>query len=777
MDLKIGTVIGNYQIREQLGQGTSSTVYLAQHTVLTNRTVAIKFLRTIIEKNQQEQFIKEADILEQLKHPHILSLYDIGMLDKHMYLITEYAPGGSLREKIRRLAPQRLSFEEALAILLQVSQGLEYAHRQNIVHRDVKPGNILFSRSNQALLADFGVAIMLRPEQSTLSTQVVGTPAYMAPEQWDGDVSTAVDQYALGCVAYELFTGRHPFMADNVLEVLRQQKQETPVPLRHFAPELSPQLERVVLMSLAKERGQRFANIADFAAALESAAKGSSRGSLLSSTFKFAREKLTKNAPASTILFPSSREAEQDLKDFFVAYHKADRFWAEWIAWQLEDAGYTTILPAWDFQVGTNFNAEMRKAAAKAKYSIIILSPDYFAIRENVEEWNTIFRQSIAHKQEKLIPVLVRQCEQTHLNYLHSIVPIDLLECDEMTAMYRLLAGVRHERIKPSLPPPFPEKRLLSPKETSVPFPASQNPRERAQFTEQALSLVSAAFAKKDWSDVLQKTSSLLNPEAAHTLSSDIYHLRGMALFEVGETEAAVTTLETALALEQNTEKRLAFLMDYAHVLSTLGRWNETLACADEALQQVSDAPYWQALRQQASAQMAVRTGPSGSQSLLLAHQEIEVFFSYSHKDEALRHELEKYLSNLKRQRAIVGWYDGEIGAGNEWDREIDTHLNSAHVILLLVSQDFIASDYCYEKEMKRALKRHEAGEARVIPIILRPAHWEVTPFGKLHALPTGATPITSWPNRDEAFLDVARGIQKVVDRLIKSTPTIGEFL
>src|SRR5258707_15301225 len=119
----------------------------------------------------------------------------------------------------------------------------------------------------------------------------------------------------------------------------------------------------------------------------------------------------------------------------------------------------------------------------------------------------------------------------------------------------------------------------------------------------------------------------------------------------------------------------------------------------------------------------------------------IKVFFSYSQKDKKLRSGLEKYLNHLKRQQLIVGWYDGEIGAGKEWEQEINKHLNEAHIILLLVSQDFMASDYCYDIEMQKALERHKAGEAQVIPVILRPSIWQDTPIGKLQALPTGARP------------------------------------
>ena len=144
----------------------------------------------------------------------------------------------------------------------------------------------------------------------------------------------------------------------------------------------------------------------------------------------------------------------------------------------------------------------------------------------------------------------------------------------------------------------------------------------------------------------------------------------------------------------------------------------------------------------------------------------IEVFYSYAHEDEALIKELRKHLSILKRQGVIREWYDREITAGTEWKGQIDQHLNSAGVILLLISADFLASDYCYDVEMKRALERHDQGEARVIPVILRPVDWQGAPFGKLQSLPTDGKPVTSWTNRDEAFTDVARGIRNAIGQL-----------
>lgn len=158
-------------------------------------------------------------------------------------------------------------------------------------------------------------------------------------------------------------------------------------------------------------------------------------------------------------------------------------------------------------------------------------------------------------------------------------------------------------------------------------------------------------------------------------------------------------------------------------------------------------------------------TQRNSSQAATVAEKTIpiQLFFSYAHEDQALRDELEKHLASLKNQRLIVGWHDRDINAGKEWQHEIDMKLQSSQIILLLVSPDFMNSDYCYGTEMMRAMARHEANEAIVIPIILRPVDWEDAPFSKLQALPTEGKPVTSWLNRDEAFLGIAKNLRKVV--------------
>jgi tetratricopeptide (TPR) repeat protein len=147
----------------------------------------------------------------------------------------------------------------------------------------------------------------------------------------------------------------------------------------------------------------------------------------------------------------------------------------------------------------------------------------------------------------------------------------------------------------------------------------------------------------------------------------------------------------------------------------------------------------------------------------------IKVFYCYAREDKALRETLEKHLGNLKRQELITGWSDRNIDAGKEWAKEIDSNLNTANIILLLISPDFMHSDYCYSHEMNHALKRHENGTARVIPIILRHVEYEGAPFSCLQALPTDAIPVTDhkWGSRDVAFSNVAQGIKIVVKELL----------
>ena len=159
-------------------------------------------------------------------------------------------------------------------------------------------------------------------------------------------------------------------------------------------------------------------------------------------------------------------------------------------------------------------------------------------------------------------------------------------------------------------------------------------------------------------------------------------------------------------------------------------------------------------------------TGSELNYAVLSSTESIRLFYSYSHKDQNLRDDLAKHLSVLKRQRVIAEWHDRRIDAGYEWKRELAKNMPQARVILLLVSASFLASDYCWDKEIKKAVKRHDQGKAKVIPVILRKCDWQGAPFSKLQGLPSNQKAITSWRNRDEAFTDVALGIRQAIRHL-----------
>ena len=148
----------------------------------------------------------------------------------------------------------------------------------------------------------------------------------------------------------------------------------------------------------------------------------------------------------------------------------------------------------------------------------------------------------------------------------------------------------------------------------------------------------------------------------------------------------------------------------------------------------------------------------------------LKIFYSYSHIDETYREQLEKHLSILKRNKIIDGWHDRKITPGEEWNPEIDTNLQSANIILLLISSDFIDSNYCYDIEMQKAMELHNAGRAAVVPIIIRPCLWTDTPFAKLQALPKDGKPVSKWSNLDDAWLSVAEGLKRLCDKLQPKT-------
>jgi serine/threonine protein kinase len=263
----VGKQLGSYRLVSAISSGSYGSVYQAKHLVFEDEPVAaVKVLHAHLGSPQEhETFLQEARILKKLSHPSILSILDAGVQDGLPYLITEYAPGGSLRDRLRQQHGQPLDLSEALSILTQIGAGLHEAHQQQIVHRDLKPENILFNAQGTALLADFGIATYLISER-TQQVDRLGTPAYMAPEQFEGMASPKSDQYALSCIAYELLTGRRLFAPPRPsLETLwyHHAKIMPPAPTL-FNPSLPSWIEQAILKALAKERKDRHPDIAAF---------------------------------------------------------------------------------------------------------------------------------------------------------------------------------------------------------------------------------------------------------------------------------------------------------------------------------------------------------------------------------------------------------------------------------------------------------------------------------------------------------------------------------
>ncbi|HLX57592.1 MAG TPA: serine/threonine-protein kinase [Ktedonobacteraceae bacterium] len=239
------------------------------HTILSGRTVAIKILHTYLDSTEERnRFLQEARLLERMKHPHILHIFDVGIDNGIPYLVAEYAPNGSLRDLIKRYSPNVLPIETSLSILSQIGQALEYAHRQNIIHRDLKPENILFDIKGAALLADFGVATQLTTS-SVKHVTVTGTPSYMAPEHFQGSVSKEGDQYSLACIAYELFTGHVPFTAPDFFAMGFQHLTEKAIAPTQLNSVLPVYIEAAVLKAMAKQREDRHADVRTFIAAMQ----------------------------------------------------------------------------------------------------------------------------------------------------------------------------------------------------------------------------------------------------------------------------------------------------------------------------------------------------------------------------------------------------------------------------------------------------------------------------------------------------------------------------
>ena len=277
-----GKQIDHYLILNPVGLGGMALVYKAYDLQL-EQDVALKMIRTDeIPPSQLDRLMKrferEAKAQSRFTHPNIVPVYDYGKFEGVPYLVLKYLPGGTLKERM----DGPFAIEETLRILIPISDAVAYAHSKNVLHRDIKPSNIIFDHEDQPLLADFGIAKVLEANEGTLTGTGlgVGTPEYMAPEQWQGKASEASDQYALGVLLYELLTGTKPFTAETPLAVALKQINDPLIRPTELVPGIPLDVEHIIIKTMARKPEDRFASVielrdrlvvlaAEFAPALE----------------------------------------------------------------------------------------------------------------------------------------------------------------------------------------------------------------------------------------------------------------------------------------------------------------------------------------------------------------------------------------------------------------------------------------------------------------------------------------------------------------------------
>ena len=266
--LQAGSVIGEYKITEQLGAGGESLVFLATR-LHSGTPVVIKQQEAVGDKAVRSRWLREAQVLSPLGHPNVAKVYEFVEHADRVFKVMEYLPGGSLAEVIS--LEGRVAEQQACRWCRDALSGLDAAHMNGIVHRNIKPSNLMFDSTGRIKVTDFGVARFFGDARLTRTGSIVGTPAYMSPEQimTPENIYHQTDIYSMGVVLYELLTGRVPFEADSEFSTYQAIVRDTPKPIRAINPRVSRRLEAIVLRALEKDPGRRYGGAGEFAAVLE----------------------------------------------------------------------------------------------------------------------------------------------------------------------------------------------------------------------------------------------------------------------------------------------------------------------------------------------------------------------------------------------------------------------------------------------------------------------------------------------------------------------------
>jgi len=271
------TTLGKYTLHEEIGRGGFAIVYRATHNTLGTEA-AVKVLSPGLAADEQarQRFIQEAQTASALEHPHIVRILDLDEQAGQVFIAMEYLPGGDLKARLAKGGP--LAQGEALEILRQVAEALDYAHARGVLHRDVKPGNILFDQKGSIRLCDFGLVRVAEAPRLTQLGSVVGTAAYISPEQAEARPLTGrADQYSLAVLAYELLTGKTPFSGEGSTAVALMHVTKVPPPPSSLNPRVTPEMDSALLKALAKDPAGRYTSCLEFVQALEGAVGTSQR--------------------------------------------------------------------------------------------------------------------------------------------------------------------------------------------------------------------------------------------------------------------------------------------------------------------------------------------------------------------------------------------------------------------------------------------------------------------------------------------------------------------
>jgi tRNA A-37 threonylcarbamoyl transferase component Bud32 len=304
MEPTVGRAFGPYQVTGPIGAGGMASVYRAYQPGM-DRYVAIKVLPPAyaLDSRFVERFRREARTIARLEHAHIVPVYDFGEADGSLYLVMRLFESGTLYDRMKQ-GP--LSPAEIARIFNQIGDALDYAHSQGVIHRDLKPTNVLLDRRGDCYLSDFGIAKLLEGTAFTTSGSVLGTPQYASPEQVFGQpVDHRTDLYALGVMLYEMVTGKLPFEADTPMGLVMKHAQETPAPPRTHNPSISPELEAVILKALAKNPDDRYQTGEQLAQAIARASGGQP-----GAPTAFAPRRQPPAEPAGASLPPTAIQAE-----------------------------------------------------------------------------------------------------------------------------------------------------------------------------------------------------------------------------------------------------------------------------------------------------------------------------------------------------------------------------------------------------------------------------------------------------------------------------------